>query len=57
MELLKTFNNLFDLSYLDGKPKEPERSTEQELEARCRSIAEEITEGLKNCDPETFNRW
>ena len=57
MELLKTFNNLFDLSYLDGKPKEPERSTEQELEARCRSIAEEITDGLKNCDPETFNRW
>ena len=63
MELLKTFNNLFDLSYLNGKPKEPvwfrepERSTEQELEARCRSIAEEITDGLKNCDPETFNRW
>ena len=57
MELLKTFNNLFDLSYLDGKPKEPERSTEQELEARCRRIAEEITDGLKNCDPETFNRW
>jgi hypothetical protein len=57
MELLKTFNNLFDLSYLDGKPKESERSIKQELEARCRSIAEEITDGLKNCDPESFNRW
>ena len=50
MDLLKTFNNLFDLSYLNGKPKEPERSIEQELEGRCRSIAEEITDGLKNCD-------
>jgi hypothetical protein len=57
MDLLKTFNNLFDLSYLDGKPKEPERSIEQELEGRCRSIAEEITDGLKNCDPDIFNRW
>lgn len=57
MELLKTFNNLFDLSYLNGKPKEPERSIEQELEGRCRSIAEEITDELKNCDPDMFNRW
>ena len=57
MDLLKTFNNLFDLSYLDGKPKEPERSTEQELQDRCRNIAEEITDGLKNCDPDIFNRW
>ena len=57
MNLLETFNNLFDLSYLNGKPKEPERSIEQELEGRCRSIAEEITDGLKNCDPDIFNRW
>jgi len=57
MNLLETFNNLFDLSYLDGKPKEPERSIEQELEGQCRSIAEEITDGLKNSDPESFNRW
>ena len=70
MELLKTFNNLFDLSYLNGKPKEPvwfrepERSIEQELEGQCRSIAEEITAGLKNSDPDQyglilrdFNRW
>ena len=57
MNLLETFNNLFDLSYLNGKPKEPERSIEQELEARCRSIAEEITAGLRNCDPDQFNRW
>ena len=57
MDLLKTFNNLFDLSYLNEKPKEPERSIEQELERRCRRIAEEITDGLKNCDPESFNRW
>ena len=57
MELLKSFNNLFDLSYLNEKPKEPERSIEQELEGRCRSIAEEITDGLKNCDPDIFNRW
>jgi len=57
MELLKTFNNLFDLSYLNEKPKEPERSIHQELEGRCRSIAEEITDGLKNSDPDQFNRW
>ena len=57
MELLKTFNNLLDLSYLNEKPKEPERSIEQELEGQCRSIAEEITDGLKNSDPESFNRW
>ena len=57
MDLLKTFNNLFDLSYLNEKPKEPERSIQQELQDRCRSIAEEITDGLKNCDPDIFNRW
>ena len=57
MELLKTFNNLFDLSYLNEKPKDPERSIEQELEDQCRSIAEEITAGLKNSDPDQFNRW
>ena len=57
MNLLETFNNLFDLSYLNGKPKEPERSIEQELQDRCRRIAEEITDGLKNCDPDIFNRW
>jgi len=57
MELLKTFNNLFDLSYLNEKPKEPERSIHQELEDRCRSIAEEITDGLKSSDPDQFNRW
>jgi len=57
MNLLETFNNLFDLSYLNEKPKEPERSIHQELEGRCRSIAEEITDGLKNSDPDQFNRW
>ena len=32
-------------------------TTQDRLEDHCRRIAESITNGLKDCDPEEFNRW
>ena len=37
--------------------KTAKETTQDRLEDHCRRIAESITNGLKDCDPEEFNRW
>ena len=53
----QAFNGLFNFSFLEKRPEPPKETTQKMLEDQCRSIANSITNGLKDCDPDEFNRW
>ena len=53
----QAFNGLFNFSFLEEKPEPPKETTQDRLEDHCQHIAESITNGLKDCEPDEFNRW
>ena len=53
----QAFDGLFSFSFLEKKPEPPKETTQDRLEDHCRHIAESITNELKDCDPDEFNRW
>jgi hypothetical protein len=61
----KAFENMFDFTFLNDKPKPPKTTTyedqlkdvEDKLMDLVRSIAEEISSGLQQNDPEIYERW
>jgi len=53
----QAFNGLFNFSFLEKKPEPPKETTQDRLEDHCRRIAESITNELKDCDPDEFQRW